>query len=140
MTGDRQLRHTFDESAGQYQDARPDYPDQLFDDLVSMAGLTRTAELLEIGPGPGKATLPLARLGHQITALELGPNLAAEARRNLRAYPNVTVINSPFEAWQPAAGQRFDLIYAATAWHWLDPQARWAKAASLLGPGGHLAV
>jgi SAM-dependent methyltransferase len=94
---------------------------------------------LEIGPGPGKATIPMARRGFRITALELGANLAAEARRNLRDFPNVTVINSAFEDWQPD-GEPFDLIYAATAWHWLDPRVRWSRAAALLRPGGDLAV
>lgn len=31
-------------------------------------------------------------------------------------------------------------MYAATAWHWLDPDVRNAKAHALLRPGGHLAV
>ncbi len=140
MTGDRELRHTFDESAGRYQDARPEYPQQLFDDLTAITGLAPAAELLEIGPGPGKATLPMARRGYRITAVELGANLATEARHNLRAYPNVSVVNSAFEDWQPGADRHFDLIYAATAWHWLDPDRRWAKVASLLRPGGHLAI
>jgi SAM-dependent methyltransferase len=33
----------------------------------------------------------------------------------------------------------FDLIYAATAWRWLDPAIRYHKAHRLLRSGGHLA-
>ena len=47
--------------------------------------------LCEVGAAPGKATLPLARLGFAITCVELGAALAAEARRNVAAFPKVTV-------------------------------------------------
>jgi hypothetical protein len=30
-------------------------------------------------------------------------------------------------------------VFAATAWHWLDPAIRYRHAWELLGPGGHLA-
>jgi hypothetical protein len=33
----------------------------------------------------------------------------------------------------------FDLVYAATAWHWVDPSIRYEKAHDLLRAGGHLA-
>ena len=44
----------------------------------------------------------------------------------------------PFETWQGEAGA-FDLVYAATAWHWVDPSVRYRKAHELLRAGGHLA-
>jgi SAM-dependent methyltransferase len=134
------LRTTFDRAAATYQDARPDYPAELFADLVTITGIAPPAHLLEVGCGPGKATLPLAREGFRITAVELGEALAAEARRALAKYPDVSVITSSFEGWEPPGGVLFDLVYAATAWKWVDPQARYSKAAALLVPGGHLAV
>jgi len=30
-------------------------------------------------------------------------------------------------------------VFAATAWHWIDPEIRYLKARELLKPGGHLA-
>lgn len=32
--------------------------------------------------------------------------------------------------------RRFDLVFAAAAWHWTDPAIRWARAVELLVPGG----
>jgi SAM-dependent methyltransferase len=95
--------------------------------------------LLEIGCATGKATLPLAARGFRITCLELGDNLATAATQNLAAYPDVKVIRTTFEEWEPEAGDRFPLVFAATAWGWLDPEVRYAKAHRLLDPGGHLA-
>ena len=33
----------------------------------------------------------------------------------------------------------YDLVYAATAWHWVDPEVRYQRAHEVLRPGGHLA-
>jgi SAM-dependent methyltransferase len=66
-----------------------------------------------------------------------GGELAEQARRNLSGLP-VEIRVAPFEAWRGEA-QSFDLVYAATAWHWLDPAIRYRKAHQLLRPGGHLA-
>jgi len=132
------LRQTFNQAAGSYQQVRPDYPAELFDELVAVAGLTRGDHLLELGCGPGKATVPLARRGFRITCVELGPELAAAARRNLAGL-DAEVVEGRFEEWQPRAGERFDLVYAATAWHWIDPAVRYRRAWQVLRPGGHLA-
>jgi len=51
----------------------------------------------------------------------------------------VTVIHASFDEWQPPAAEAFDLVFAATAWHWLDPDTRYVRAWELLRPGGHLA-
>ncbi|MDR8407392.1 class I SAM-dependent methyltransferase [Nonomuraea sp. 3-1Str] len=140
MSRDLRLRATFDQAAAFYQDARPDYPGELYSDLLAATGVTPAAHLLEVGCGPGKATLPLARMGFRITGVELGGALAAEARHRLAGFAGVSVITSSFEDWQPPAGVRFDLLYAATAWKWVDPEVKYAKAAALLARGGHLAV
>jgi SAM-dependent methyltransferase len=140
MTDDRQrLRATFDSAASLYQRARPEYPSELYDELVRMAALQAGDRLLEVGCASGKATVPLARRGFPITCIELGSALAREARRNLAQFPDVQVINAPFESWQPPKGHAFSLVFAATAWQWLDPALRFRKAWALLRPGGHLA-
>jgi SAM-dependent methyltransferase len=36
--------------------------------------------------------------------------------------------------------QAFDLVYVATAFHWITPEVRFAKPHSLLKPYGHLAI
>ncbi len=134
------LRATFDSAALRYHRARPDYPDELYAELIRIAGLTPGARLLEIGCGTGKATLPLARRGLAITCLEPGPNLAAQARRNLAGYPRVQVTEATFEDWAADSSQPFDLVYAATSWHWIDPSARYRLAWNALRPGGWLAT
>lgn len=141
MERDQQrLKTTFDSAADLYQQARPEYPEQLYDILIDTAALDAGDRLVEIGCATGKATIPLARRGFQITCIEVGPRLAVAARRNLAGFPNVTIINSAFETWHPPAGDQFDLVFAATAWHWIDPTLRYQRAWEVLRPGGHLAL
>jgi len=133
------LRATFNAAAEKYHRARPAYPAQLFNDLIALTHLSETSRLLEVGCGTGKATSPLAERGFKINCLELGADLARAATRNLASFPSVHVINQSFEEWKPPADIVFDLVYAATAWHWIDPEVRYRKAHQVMGPDGHLA-
>ncbi len=49
------------------------------------------------------------------------------------------VTTASFETWEPP-GVEFDMVFAASAWHWLAPSTRYGKAASLLKPGSLLAL
>jgi SAM-dependent methyltransferase len=140
VPGDReQLRTTFDSAARLYHQARPDYPAELFDELARLAGLRAGSRLLEVGCGTGKATIPLARRGFLITCIEMGAELAGQARHNLAGFADVEVVQDSFETWRPVARAGYDLVFAATSWHWIDPAVRYRKAWELLRPGGHLA-
>jgi SAM-dependent methyltransferase len=134
-----ELRATFDDAAELYDRARPGYPEALYDDLFALAGLSTGDRLLEIGPGTGKATVPLAERGLDVTAVELGQALAAVARRNLASYPNARVVLGDLDSWEPARAG-FDAVVAFTAFHWLDPQTKYERCARLLRDGGSLAV
>src|SRR3954453_7424631 len=120
------LRQTFESAAELYDAARPENPSELFDDVVALAGLEAGARLLEIGCATGKATRPFLERGFSVVGVGLGEQLAERARRNLAGFP-FTIEVSPFERWDGEAAS-FDLVYAATAWHWIDPKVRYAKA------------
>ena len=137
MPDRHRLRATFEEVPELYDRARPTYPPALFDDLVALARLPERGRVLEIGPGTGQATSALAERGFEITAVELGERLAGLARRRLADLPNVEVVHAPFETWETEA--RFDAVVAFTAFHWIDPDLRYAKPARLLRAGGALA-
>ena len=139
-TGDRvALRVLFDEDPAAYDRARPVAPGPVFDEVVGIAGLAAGSTVVEVGPGTGQATRPLAERGLTIVALELGPRLAARARENLAGSPGVEVRCCSFEEWDP--GDRlFDAVFACNSFHWIDPAVRLTKAAAVLRPEGHLVV
>ncbi|MCP3937375.1 MAG: class I SAM-dependent methyltransferase [Actinomycetia bacterium] len=126
-------------AARRYHLARPQYPAVLFDALHEMAGLIGPADVLEVGPATGVATTPMAERGHRITAVELGADLAVEARRNLASFKEVSVEHASFDSWEPERWGSFDLVFAATAWHWMDPGTKYQRARRHLRPGGVLA-
>lgn len=119
--------------------SRPAYPAKAFEDLSAIVGLGPESLVLEVGCGTGQATLPLALTGASVLAIEIGPSIAAIARRRLGAFPKVAVVTGAFEDWDPGTS-RFDLLAAATSWHWIDPAMRWQKAYDLLNEGGWLAI
>src|SRR6266511_3714255 len=141
MTGadPARLRETFNQAAELYDRARPGYPPALFDELAVLAGIGPACQVLEIGCGTGQATVSLAERGCEIIAVELGAELATVARRNLARFPRADVVVAAFEEW-PLPAEPFDTVVAATAWHWLTPSMRVAKAAQALRPGGALAT
>ena len=67
---DDRRRRSFDSVATRYLASRPPYPAAAFD-LVA-ARVPPPADVLEVGPGPGLATLPLAERGYRVVAIELG--------------------------------------------------------------------
>jgi SAM-dependent methyltransferase len=140
VSGDsRRLRRIFDTVAERYDAVRPGYPPDMIADLVAVAEIDDSCHVLEIGCGTGQLTVPLADSGAWVTAVELGPNLAAIARRNLAGRPRVAVVIGDVEEMPPPA-QQYDVVVAATAFHWLDEATRVDRCARLLRPGGWLAV
>lgn len=139
MHNDINRRITFNNNAQTYREIRPKYPEALFDTLIQTAKLPGKAHLLEIGPGTGQATLPLAKRGYDITAIELGVSLANEARNTLKDYPNVRILTGAFEDVD-LPYDSFDLIYSATAFHWIKPDVKFTKSHRILKSNGYLAV
>ncbi|MBP2706750.1 methyltransferase domain-containing protein [Microbispora sp. RL4-1S] len=122
---------SFGAVAQAYERFRPGYPVELFDLVMTYAGRpVRTA--LEIGAGTGKATRLFARPGITVTATEPDGAMLAELRKHVPA--NVTTVQAAFEDVRP--GESYELIYAAAALHWTNPEGRWPRMASLLEPGG----
>ena len=133
-----QLRQTFDQVASLYDENRPSYPDAVFNDLIALSGVGAASHLFEIGCGTGHATQVLAARGLAIDCVELGENMAALARKRLQAYPRVNIIVADFDTW--STEDRYDLVYSATAYHWLNPATRDQHSAALLKPQGQLAI
>jgi SAM-dependent methyltransferase len=120
-----------------YNRVRPRYPQANIDRVIELANLSTKAAILELGCGPGIATLPFAQLGFSLLSLE--PNLEAceFAKANCETYENVEIQNISFEEWQ-VQSDRFEAVLAATSWHWIPPEVSYAKAWTALKENGSL--
>ncbi len=135
MTIDRSRRTTFNDVADLYDEVRPRYPAGLIDDIVAFSRIPDRGRILEIGCGPGNATVAFAARGYKMLGIELGARLAALAVKNCRAYPDVKIINASFEDWQ-LEEKSFDLVISAEAFHWIPPEIAYPKAARALKDSG----
>ena len=135
----RTYGRVFDDIAAGYDRYRPAYPDELIDQACAAAGIGSSDPVLEVGCGSGQLTRSLARRGLRVTALEPGTNLMSLATQNLDGEGEVEFVNARFEdAWLPRG--RFRAVFSASAFHWVDPEASWQRAADVLVPGGTLAL
>jgi SAM-dependent methyltransferase len=105
---------------------------------VATAGVGAGDPVLEVGCGTGQLTGQLVPFGFALAAIDIGPSMVAKARRRLGPAAVDLRVTAFEDLDVPAAS--YGLVVSATAFHWIDPDVGWAKAAHLLRPGGWLAV
>ncbi len=135
---DREKRTSFEKVADIYEERRSGYPDEVIEDIVKLSKIAFGGKILEIGCGPGNATVPFAKRGYEILGIELGERLAAIAAQNCRKYPGVKIKNMAFEDWD-CEERSFDLAIAADAFHWIPPKIGYPKVARALKDTGSVA-
>lgn len=128
----------FDNNYKTYDKIRPDYPTELFNDILTYKPLVKSSRIMEIGVGTGKATQFFIDFGCQIASVEPGPKMAKFVRNKFKDYDDFSCYNMTFEKYM-GINNTFDLIYSATAFHWLDQKTAFEKSFKLLKNGGALA-
>jgi len=132
-------RRLFGNDPRVYAQARPDYPDALYERLMTRCGLGPGTSVFEIGPGTGLATRRLLSLGvSRLRAIEPDPRLASFLQQTIET-GSLEIDQAAFdEAILPEAA--FDLGIAATSFHWLEQASALAKVRRSLKPGGWWAM
>lgn len=120
-----------------YYHARPDYSQELINRAVVLAELSSDARILEVGCGPGNATVAFAQFDFSMTCLDPNQDFCHLAQRNCASYPKVEICNTSFEEWAMSANQ-FNAVLSANAFHWISPDIRYSKAAEALRDNGFL--
>ncbi|HWF33569.1 MAG TPA: methyltransferase domain-containing protein [Solirubrobacteraceae bacterium] len=127
---DRSRAESFGAIAQLYDRARPSYPPELIDALLA----DQPRRVLDVGCGTGIAAALLAARGCDVLGVEIDERMAEVARTR-----GLEVEVAQFERWD-ARGRAFELLTSAQAWHWIDPLAGAQRAASVLEPGGRIAL
>jgi len=135
----RRYAQVFDDVAEEYDRERRGYPDELIDAACRAAGLGAGDRVLEVGCGTGLLTAPLLARGLAVDAVDPGANMIRLARRRVGEGAAVRFHHARFEE-VALPGVPFAAVFSATAFHWIEPEVGWARAASLLAPGGMLAL
>lgn len=136
MTPPTDPRLSFNEAADLYDQARPRYPAELFDDLFRL--LPDRPSIVEVGPGTGQATRDLLDRGAMVRAVEIGPAMADKLRSNLDS-SGLEIIVGDFEQ-VPLETKSCDSVFSATAYHWVSAGAQLGRPATLLRAAGVVAI
>lgn len=127
----------YDQVAEAYDRTRPRYPAKIMARMQEIAQFSAQGKILEIGSGPGIASIELAKIGLKLVCLEPSRSACNLARRKCKNYPHVEFINTTFEEWQ-LQSQQFDAVVATTSFHWVTPGIRTEKTAAALKENGLL--
>ncbi|MBA3028017.1 MAG: class I SAM-dependent methyltransferase, partial [Desulfobacteraceae bacterium] len=134
-------RGLFGADPNNYNEIRPPYPEQIYEFLLTTGALHADTATLEIGAGNGLATRRLLDLGaHPLTIIEPDPGfgqLLASLSAGSKA--EICCMEGSFEEAELPVGH-YDLVAAATSFHWIQPAIGLAKIARVLKPGGHVAI
>lgn len=71
------------------------------DRIVEIVGPSQSSSIIEIGPGEGVLTLPLAKSGCQLTAVEFDRDLIRPLQKTLSNYPKVRIVEQDFLDFVP---------------------------------------
>ena len=124
----------FSRSADAYDRARPDYPPAAVAWLAERLGLRPGRTVVDLAPGTGKLTRPLAATGAEVVAIE--PVAEMRARIGDAAARS---LDGTAEA-VPLPDASADAVTVAQAFHWFDGPAALAEIHRVLRPGGALAL
>lgn len=120
-----------------YDDARPDYPAWIYERLRDGRALVPGTATLEIGAGGGRATKQLLEYGaNPLTIIEPDKRFATSLESVLDEYESdYRLIWQSFEDVQLEPDQ-FELVVAATSFHWIEQSSGLQKIRRLLRDEG----
>ena len=128
----------YGKAAADYAQHRQGFPPRLFDWIDGQGGAS--GDVLDLGTGTGLMARELARRGARVTVLDPSLDMLREANDAARR-DGLDILHRQGRAEDtdlPDAS--FDLITAATCWHWFDRPAAARECARLLRPGGRLII
>ena len=128
------LNWTFDAVADTYEKLRPGYVDELYQAIFEYKPIDNTSNVVEIGIGGGQATFPFLKTGCKLTAVDYGENFCEICREKFKDYPNFSAVSGKFEDID--LGGEYDLIYSASAFHWIPEEIGYKKVYEMLKDGG----
>lgn len=132
------LEWTFDTVAGKYEKLRPGYTDELYKMIFDYITIDNSSNVVEVGIGGGQATLPILQTGCTLTAIEYGENFSKLCEEKFAEHKNFSVITEKFENVSFSDCQ-YDLVYSASAFHWVPEDIGYSKVYGMLKSGGAFA-
>jgi len=122
-----------------YARYRPSYPAGVISFLERECGLTAQTRVADIGSGTGLLAELFLRFGCELSGVEPNTEMRTAGEQMLAAWPRFHSVNGRAEATTLAEGS-VELVTAAQAFHWFEPDAARAEFRRILKPGGWVAL
>lgn len=129
----------FSDRVADYVRYRPDYPTALLTWLQDERGVTPAWRVADVGAGTGIASKMFLDAGYRVTAVEPNAAMRDAAIAWLGGNPRFQAVDGRADATGlPDAS--VDLVTAAQAFHWFDPEAARHEFRRVLRPHGLAAI
>ena len=122
-----------------YVKYRPGYPREIIPFLVGNCGLTKETIVADIGCGTGISSRIFLENGNRVFGIEPNAAMRDAAVRFLVKFPWFIAVNGTADATTLAAAS-VDIVVAAQAFHWFDPEKTRPEFQRILKPGGYIVL
>ena len=137
-------RTSFGAMAAEYDAVRPSWQAESVGWMLGSPTPSTVLRVVDLGAGTGKGTRTLARMGHDVVAVEPAEGMLGALRGSLRSLPpevaaRVDARDGSAEHL-PVEDGTADAVTVFQAWHWFDHAAAARECARVLRPGGWLSM
>ncbi len=139
MDQPNKLKTEFGKNSALYDEARPTYPSSVVDDVIQISRVPADGRVLDVGCGPGRATILFGERGYQVVGVDMSTELVDIARQKSLHLPNVSYVVGEFETVD-LPREPFDLMVSGQALHWIGPKVGYKRIFDLLKDSGTLAA
>jgi SAM-dependent methyltransferase len=130
----------FGKTARDYSRHRQGFPESFFARMAERGVGVAGQRLLDLGTGTGTLPRAFARRGCRVTGVDLSATMLAQAADlDREAGVAIEYVNARAEDTGLPDGA-FDVVTAATAWHWFDGARASAEVRRVLVPGGTIVI
>jgi len=129
----------FSNRVANYVKYRPHYPREIIGYLESSCGLTQESVIADIGCGTGISTRLFLENCNQVIGVEPNAAMRAAAEEFLAEFSDFTAVEGRSDN-TTLADASVDLVVAAQAFHWFDPEKSRPEFLRILKPGGHIVL
>lgn len=120
-----------------YVKYRPDYPREIIAFLTENCGLTKETIVADVGCGTGISSRMFLENGNRVFGVEPNAAMRDAAVKFLVKFPWFIAVDGSSDATM-LADASVDLVIAAQAFHWFDPETTRREFQRILKPGGHI--
>ncbi len=129
----------FSNRVANYVQYRPDYPRGIIAHLSANFGLTGDSVIADVGSGTGISAKMFLENGNCVFGVEPNAAMRGAAEEFLAGFQNFTPIDGTSDETTLETGS-VDMVVAAQAFHWFDPEKTRTEFHRILKPAGHIVL